>query len=303
MNETTMTDAPAPIDLLVAALRAGDLDFGQPVEKVRADFEATLATIPVAPDIAFARTDVGGVPALQCDAPGADTGRVLLYMHGGAFISGSAGGYRALAAELGRSAGARCLSLDYRLAPEHPFPAAVEDGVAAYRALLADGVAPGHIVLGGDSAGGGLVVAVLLALRDAGLPMPAAALAISPWADMRCAAASLADKAEEDPSLSEAGLRMAAGLYLAGSDAAEALASPVLADLSGLPPLLIHVGSAEILIDDALALARAAGMAGVDVRLEIWPRMVHVWHAFGFMLEEGRQAIGVAGEFLRARMA
>lgn len=290
------------IDQLVAALRAGGLDFAHPVDKVRADFEATLATIPVAPDLEFTQTSLGGVPALQCMAPGSDATRVLLYMHGGAYISGSASGYRALAAELARATGVRGLSLDYRLAPEHPMPAAVEDCVTAYRALLAEGVTADRIVLAGDSAGGGLVMAVLLALRDAGVAMPAAALTISPWADLRCTADTLVSKAAEDPSLNAVGLAKAAGLYLAGGDAAAPMASPALADLSGLPPLLIHVGSAEVLLDDAVALARAAGMAGVDVQLEVWPRMVHVWHAFGFMLKEGRRATAQAGAFLRARM-
>ncbi|NBC36158.1 alpha/beta hydrolase fold domain-containing protein [Novosphingobium sp. FSY-8] len=299
MSETVEIE---PIDQLVAMLRSGGLDFSGSLEQARADFEAMLATFPVAPEWAFAEGQVGGVPAVLIDYPGADAARVLLYMHGGAFISGSAQGYRSLAAGLAQAVGARGVSVNYRLAPEHPFPAAVEDVVAAYRALLADGVAADHIVLAGDSAGGGLVVSVLVALRDAEVALPAAAFAISPWADLRCTADSYASKAAEDPSLTREALVHSAGLYLGGGDAGHPLASPVLADLRGLPPLLIHVGSAEVLMDDAVALARAAGQAGVDVRLEIWPRMVHVWHVFGFMLEQGRRAVADAGAFLRSRM-
>lgn len=286
------------LDQLVAALRGGGLNFADDPAKVRADFEATLATIPVAGDIDFTQAELGGVPALAITPPGVAARGVLVYLHGGAFIAGSAWGYRGLAGELARAAGLHCLSLNYRLAPEHPFPAAVEDAVAAYRALLAQGQAPEEIVVAGDSAGGGLTIALLVALRERGLPQPRAALAISPWADLTGEADSLRTKAVEDPSLTQAGLASSARHYLGAADPRDPLASPVFARLAGLAPLLIQVGSAEILLDDAVALARAAGGKGVAVRLEIWPRMVHVWHAFGFMLAQGREALTVAGAFL-----
>lgn len=294
-----MAKLPDPaLEQLIAALRGGDLDFADPPAKVRATFEATLATIPVAEDIVFSDCSLGGVPALKIVPPGAARECVLLYLHGGGYIAGSASGYRGLAAELCRAAGMTGVSIDYRLAPENPFPAAVLDATAAYEALMAEGYAPGDVVVAGDSAGGGLAVSLLLSLRDKGIGQPRAALAISPWADMACDAASYRLKAAEDPSLTPEGLARCAHHYLAGNSAAEPLASPARADLSGLAPLLIQVGSAEILMDDAINLARAAGLAGVETRLEIWPQMIHVWHAFGFLLEEGRRAIAAAGAFL-----
>jgi len=287
------------LEQLVAALRAGDLDFGAPPEQTRATFEATLATIPVQPDLIFRPDALAGLPTLRIESPGVATDAALLYLHGGAFVAGSAQGYRGLAGELARAVNVTGYAVDYRLAPEAPFPAAVNDAVAAYQALLARGIAPARIVFAGDSAGGGLVVSTLVALRDAGLPLPAAALVISPWADLSGTAASLVTKATADPSLTTTGLNAAAQHYLNGAPSDHPLASPVNADLTGLPPLLIQVGSAEILLDDAVRLAGAAGTANVAVRLEVWPEMPHVWHAFGFMLEEGRRAIAGAGEFLQ----
>jgi len=284
---------------LIAGLRAGGPDFTAPPAEGRAAFEALLATLPVAEDLAFAPETLGGVKGLRATAPGARVDAALLYLHGGAYVMGSAQGYRGLAGELGRAAGMAAYTMDYRLAPEHPFPAAVEDGVAAYRALLERGFAPARIAIAGDSAGGGLTLATLVAARDAGLPMPGAGLLISPWADLACEGGSIVTKAAEDPSLTRAGLEIGAARYLAGQDPHAPLASPIHARLGRLPPLLIQVGSAEILLDDAVRVAGAAGAAGVAVRLEIWPEMIHVWHAFAFMLQAGREAIAVAGAFLR----
>jgi acetyl esterase/lipase len=255
--------------------------------------------IPVAEDLAFEEIELGGVKALRGSYPDAAEDAALLYFHGGAFVAGSAHGYRALSAALARAAGFTMWSLDYRLAPEHPFPAAIEDGVAAYRALLASGIVPERIVLAGDSAGGGLVLAALLALREAGDPLPAGAIVLSPWANLACDGITIETKAEEDPSLTPRGLRAGAMHYLGETDPRDPLASPVFADLSGLPPLLIQVGSAEILLDDAVRLAEAAGAAGTAVRLDIWPNMPHVFPAFAFMLEAGRLAVADAGAFMR----
>jgi epsilon-lactone hydrolase len=288
---------------LIAALRAGGPDLSAPPAEVRAGFSEMVATAPVASDSRFESLRLGRVPALASLTPGAAPERTLLYLHGGAFVFGSPQDYRSLSAELGRAAGSRAVSPDYRLAPEHPFPAAVDDAVAVYRALLEAGRAPGEIVVAGDSAGGGLAISMLVAAREGGLPMPAAALAISPWVDLACEGSSMQTKREEDPALERAGLIGMARLYLDGQPARTPLASPLFADLTGLPPLLIQVGSAEILLDDAVRLAGRAAEAGVRVELSVWPDMPHVWHFFGFMLPEGRQAIAEAGSFLGAQLS
>jgi monoterpene epsilon-lactone hydrolase len=194
------------------------------------------------------------------------------------------------------------LSVDYRLAPEHPHPAAVEDATAAYRFLLDTGISPGNLAIGGDSAGGGLTVACLIALRDAGLPLPAAGVCISPWVDLTQSGESMDSKADEDPMVSREALQVMANAYLGGGDPKEATASPLFADLAGLPPLLIQVGTAETLLDDATRLAERAKSQGVDVTLEAWEEMIHVWHAFAVLLPEGRQAIERIGEFLSERL-
>lgn len=283
---------------LIAGLRSGGVDFGAPPEVTRASFEALLSTLPVAADLAVTSVALGGVSALRVSTPGSSDKLAVLYLHGGAFVVGSAKGYLGLAAELGRAAQMTTFIIDYRLAPEQPFPAAVDDAVAAFSQLIALGFDPAKIVLAGDSAGGGLVVSTLVALRDQGVPLPAAALLISPWADLACDSPSMKTKAAEDPALTAAGLRIAAAHYLNGADPRSPLASPLYANLSGLPPLLIQVGSAEILLDDAVRLAGVAGAAGVSVQLQIWPEMIHVWHAFAFLLQAGKRAIELAGAFL-----
>jgi epsilon-lactone hydrolase len=290
------------LEQLVAALRAGGPDLSASPQEIRAGFSQMVSSAPVASDIEFESLRLGSVRALASLTPGAVPERMLLYLHGGAFVIGSPHDYRSLSAELGRAVGGRAVCPDYRLAPEHPFPAAVEDALAAYRGLLEHAGAPGNIVLAGDSAGGGLVVSVLVAARDAGLPMPAAALAISPWVDLACQGRSMQTKLAEDPALTREGLLAMAGLYLKGTPPDAPLASPLNANLSGLPPLLIQVGSAEILLDDAVQLAGRAGEAGVRVQLSVWPDMPHVWHFFGFMLPEGRQAIAEAAGFLGAQL-
>lgn len=252
-----------------------------------------------ADDIAVEAASIAGRGAEWLKAPGADAARVLLYLHGGGYVMGSPNTHRALAGELSRATGARVLLPDYRLAPEAPFPAAVEDARAAYAWLLAQGHAARNIAIAGDSAGGGLTVATLIALRDAGVSLPRCAVCLSPWSDLACSNASYQTRAAADPMITSADITLMAGTYLNGADAKAPLASPNRADLTGLPPLLIHVGRDEVLLDDAVVLNEAARSAGVDSTLEIWDDMIHVWHAFHPMLPEGRQAIARIGEYLR----
>jgi len=228
--------------------------------------------------------------------------RVLLYFHGGGYQIGSPATLRRMVALLAADAQARVLSVDYRLAPEHPFPAAVDDAVAAYRWLLGGGTDPATVALAGDSSGGGLALATLVALRDAGEPMPAAAFAISPWTDLALTGESLRTRAAAEMMVRPDGMPETAALYLAGADPRHPHASPLYADLRGLPPLLIHVGDAEVVLDDSTRFAARAREAGVDVTLEVWDEMPHVWHAFAGLLPEADQAIARAGRWLRARL-
>jgi acetyl esterase/lipase len=275
---------------------------GSSFQEMRAGYDALGSVYPTASDVVAAPVNAGGVPAEWTRAPGAVEDRAILYLHGGGYVIGSIASHRHLASELGRAAGTRTLALDYRLAPEHPFPAAVEDAIAGYRFLLDSGLAPGSIAVAGDSAGGGLTIATLLAAREAGLPQPACAVAISPWTDLAISGATMKSKAHADPMVQEPGVRAMAEAYLAGADARSPLASPLYADLGGLAPMLIHVGADETLLDDAVRLAGEAGAAHVPVRLEIWPEMVHVWHFFHPVLGPGREAIAGAGQYIREQM-
>jgi len=257
----------------------------------------------VARDVSIEPATANGVRAEWTSTPGARSDRALLYVHGGGYVIGSLDSHRHLVAEAGRAAGCWALALDYRLAPEHPFPAAVEDAVAGYRYLLARGIQPGRIALGGDSAGGGLVVAAMLAIRDAGLPQPGCGWCISPWVDMEMLGGTMTSKSAADPMVQKEGVAEMAKLYLAGADPRSPLAAPIYADLKGLAPLLIQVGAAETLLDDAIRLAQVAGAADVRVDLQIWPEMVHVWHLFYPELKEGRRAIETGGAVVRAHIA
>jgi acetyl esterase/lipase len=233
--------------------------------------------------------------------PRSQAEQVILFLHGGGYVSGSPASHGALIAYLAHHAEARVFALDYRLAPEHPFPAAVEDAWEAYWWLLCQGIAPAQIVVAGDSAGGGLTVALLLALREAGMPLPAAGVCLSPWMDLALTGASLWTQPAADYLNFEV-LRASARMYLAGHDARDPLASPLYADLRGLPPLLLQVGSAELLLDDSRRFARRAQAAGADVELELWPGMVHVWH-FTYRIEPmARRAVQSAGRFIRRQL-
>jgi acetyl esterase/lipase len=274
----------------------------QSIQQLRAQMENWVGSFPLPEGVSIDPENANGVPAEWVRAPGVRDDTVFLYLHGGGYALGSSATGRPLAAALSEAAETRVLSLDYRLAPEHPFPAAVEDAVAGFRWLLEHGTPPGRILIGGDSAGGGLSVATLVALRDAGDAMPAGGVCISPWVDLTCSSDSYRTKLESDPIVVPEDIRWLASLYLGDQDPRTPRASPVFADLKGLPPLLIHVGSEEILLDESIALDRRAREAGVDSTLEVWENMIHVWHVFFQMLKEGRDAIARIGEYCKSRL-
>lgn len=269
------------------------------IAEMRAGIEAMAGAAVIPADVQCEKVSAGGVPAEWVVAESADGARAILYLHGGGYVIGSINTHRELAARLSRAAAARVLVIDYRLGPEHPHPAAVDDAVAAYRWLLSQGVSPLRLAVAGDSAGGGLTVATLVAVRDAGLPAPAAGVCLSPWVDLEGIGESMATKAALDPMVQRDGLLKMAAAYLGGQSPRTPLAAPLYADLSGLPPLLIQVGTAETLLDDSTRLAERARKAGVQVTLEPWEDMIHVFQAFASMLPEGRQAIDRIGEFVR----
>ena len=269
------------------------------IEKRRAGMERISEH--VASDVTCEPVNAGGVPAEWIAAPGAVQDRVILYLHGGGYVIGSINTHRAMIARIARASNARALAIDYRLAPEHPFPAAVDDATAAYKWLLAEGYEPGKIVIAGDSAGGGLTLAALVALRDSGVPMPAGAVPISPWTDLEGTGESVRSRAAKDPMVTQSNLAESAKQYYGARDPKDPLVSPLHANFRGLPPMLIHVGDAEILLDDATRVAERAKLAGVDVELEVWDDMIHVWHVFAKLLPEGQQAIDKIGKFVIAR--
>nr|AJZ73156.1 esterase GX1 [uncultured bacterium] len=255
--------------------------------------------MPVPDDVKCTPVNAGGVPAEWIVAPGAAEDRFLLYLHGGGYVMGSIKTHREMVSRISRMAGVRALALDYRLAPESPFPAAVDDATAAYRWLLAQGAKPARTAIAGDSAGGGLALATLVAIRDGKQPLPAAGVCLSPWADMEGVGASMTSKAKEDPIVQKEMLLGMAKLYLGGADPKTPLAAPLHADLRGLPPLLIQVGSAETLLDDSTRVTERAKAAGVKVDLEIWPDMIHVFQLFAPILPEGQEAVAKIGKFIR----
>ena len=271
------------------------------VADMRAGMEDMAGGAPLPEGTTIEVVDAGGVLAEWVSVASASGDAVLLYLHGGGYCIGSINTHRGMAARLAEACRARALNLDYRLAPEHPHPAAVDDAVAAYRWLLDRGVAPAQIVLGGDSAGGGLVMATLLALRDAGHPLPVAGFCLSPWVDLECSGETMTTKADVDPMVGKDGLTEMAAAYAGDHELRHPLVSPLHADLSGLPPLLIQVGTAETLLDDAVRLADRARNAGMDVRLEAWDDLVHVFQAFAPMVPEAVEAIDGIGRFVRER--
>jgi len=288
---------------LDGVLRQGGLDLQADVPTLRAGFNELMARIPAPDDVRQRPMAIGGVSAIEVTAPGANADTVILYFHGGVYVIGSAATSVPLVAELARRTGATIITLDYRLAPEHPYPAAVDDAQDAYHGLLEQGVDLGKIALAGESAGGGLAVATLLALRDAGTPLPSCAFLMSPYADLTLSGDSIANRHAVDRTLTPEGLRLRIPDYVAGADPADPLISPVFADLTGLPPLLIQVGSKEVLLSDALRLAERAAMADVTVTLDVTDGVPHVFQAFAAMLDEADAALDRASAFLRSNLA
>lgn len=253
---------------------------------------------PIAPDIGVEQVSIGGVGAQVLTPPACDADRALLYLHGGGYVFGSLRSHAGMVAEVARAARCRVLQLDYRRAPEHPFPAAVEDATAAYQWLLRQGLAPGRIAIAGDSAGGGLTLAMLVAARAQGLPLAGAAVCLSPWVDLEATGESYRTRESMDPLVQRKVVDEVTRLYLNGEDPRVPTASPIHADLTGFPPLLIQVGEREILFSDSEALAKKAQALGVDVTFEEWPGMVHVWHLHYPRLTSGREAIERIGRFV-----
>jgi acetyl esterase/lipase len=269
------------------------------IAEMRANTDARGLAFGLPSDVVVEKVIANGVPCEWTATPGAARDAAILYLHGGGYVIGSIDSHRHMVAELGRAAGIRTLAVDYRLAPEHRFPAAVDDTLAVYRFLLDAGIPAQRIIIGGDSAGGGLVVGAMLAIRDAGLPRCGAGWCISPWVDMEALGASFADRAATDPTVQKETILYMAGHYLGSADPRSVYAAPIHGDLRGLPPLLIQVGACETLLDDSIQLARRAGMADVPVDLQVWPEMIHIWHIFHPVLGAGRQAIGAGGRFVR----
>lgn len=292
-----------PIDKLKELLRerrAERANLSTVAEK-RAMMEELSERFPTPDDALVESVSANGVPAEWVAAPGANLNRQVLYLHGGGYVQGSPNSHRSLGYNLSKASDARVLMLDYRLAPEHVFPAAVDDAVAGYKWMLSQGAHPSKIVIGGDSAGGGLTISALVAVRDAGLPLPAGGLCISPWTDLSQSGDSIVLREQEDPMLNAESLQWFADHYLGDTDPETPLASPIHADLSGLPPLLVQVGTSEVLYDDSTRLAEKAQLAGVSVTLKPWAEMVHVWHIFSPLITQGQDAVAEAGQFINAR--
>jgi monoterpene epsilon-lactone hydrolase len=289
-------------EALDAILRQAAFPFDADVSEQRRFLRELASAQPLPPGVTVTAAELGGVPTAEITVDGVEPRHTVLYFHGGVYVIGDAFQPAGLAAQLGQRTGARVISVDYRLAPEHPYPAAVDDALAAYQALLDGGTAPSGIALAGESAGGGLAVATLVSARDQGLPLPAAALAMSPYADLTLSGATMETKREADPLFTPQAFPARVADYTAGQDAALGLISPVFADLTGLPPLIIQAGTHEVLLDDAIRLARQAAIADVDVTLDITAGVPHVFQAYYPFLDEAVAALDRAGQLLSAHL-
>jgi monoterpene epsilon-lactone hydrolase len=289
---------------LIAQSTATTLDEATlPAAELRARMESMVGALPLLDGTTVETVDADGVPSEWIrPAVAAASDACILYLHGGGYVIGSCNTHRPLASHLAARSGLPVLLVDYRLGPEHVFPAAVDDALTAYAWLLAAGFEPGRVVVAGDSAGGGLTLVTLLALRDRGLPQPALGVGLSPWTDLTLSGDSMSSMADLDPMVKRDGLQRMADWYLGAGDPRAPLASPLFADPTGMPPLLIHVGEVETLRDDAVRFAELAEAAGVDVTLEVWPEMIHVWHAFGAAVPESDAAVTRVAEFINQRL-
>ena len=291
----------AQLEGLITLLRSRPAPAVQDVAEARQRFEKMAGFLGRPADAKCETVKAGSVPAEWVAAPGSDERRAVLYLHGGGYAIGSINTHRRLAYDISAASAARVLLIDYRLAPEHPFPAAVDDAASAWRWLLQQGFAANRMAIAGDSAGGGLTIATLVNLRDRKLALPACAVAISPWVDLEGVGGSLTTRSAQDPMVQKAGLQWMADLYLKGANPKTPLAAPLHAELAGLPPTLIQVGTAETLLDDATRIAEKMHAAGVSVRLAVWPNMLHVFPLFAPILSEGRDGCAEIGAFIRGK--
>jgi len=275
---------------------------GLSFEERRSGFETRASQLPIAESVSFEPVSVEGIPAEWIVPEGTPEQNVLLYLHGGAYCIGSLNTHRGMVSHIAKAAETRALSIDYRLAPENPFPAAIEDSISAYKWLLSQGIAARSIIIAGDSAGGGLTVSTMVSLRENAIPLPAAAVLISPWVDLALTGDSIISKADIDPYVTKEELLKWARAYIGDSDLRTPLASPLYADLRGLPPMLIQAGTAEILLDDAIRMADRAGKDGVEVTLNTAEDMCHVWHVFSSMLPEAMEAIEQVSRFIQKHL-
>jgi epsilon-lactone hydrolase len=292
-----------PRENLDAILRQSAFPADLEVGELRRLLRELTSAQPLPADVTVTAAVLGGVPTAEITVDGIEARHVVLYFHGGVYVLGDAFQAAGLASQIGRRTRAKVISVDYRLAPEHPYPAAVDDALAAYQALLNGGTAPSDIAFAGESAGGGLAVATLVNARDHGLPLPAAAYVMSPYADLTLAGTTMETKSGVDPLLSRENLQARIPDYTAGQDAAAGLISPVFADLSGLPALIIQAGSHEVLLDDAVRLARQAATADVEVILDVTPGVPHVFQAYYPLLDEAAAALDRAGQLLSVHLA
>jgi monoterpene epsilon-lactone hydrolase len=276
-----------------------DIDLDEQRQRLR----ELLSAQPLPADVTVTAATLGGVPTAEITVDGIEPRHIVLYFHGGVYVMGDAFTAAGLASQVGRRTRAKVVSVDYRLAPEHPYPAAVDDALAAYEGLLQNGTAPSDIVFAGESAGGGLSIATLVNARDHGLPLPAAAFVMSPYVDLTLAGETMETKREADPLMSPQALLARVPDYTSGQDTAFGLISPIFADLTGLPPLIVQVGTHEVLLDDAIRLAREAAAADVEVILDITPKVPHVFQAYHAILDEAAAALDRAGQRLSAHLA
>jgi acetyl esterase/lipase len=298
-----LSDVSKQVRDMVVKQYAAFNDNTLPIEVMRQGMEQAMAAIPLLPGLETEKVSLNSVPGEWVRMPGVATDKVLLFLHGGAYTMGSIPTYRDLASRLSQASGVQVLLVDYRLAPEHPYPAAIEDALKAYNWLLHNGFAPSQIAIGGDSAGGGLTLATLLSIRQAGDgPLPAAAILLSPWADLSNSGESYTSRASVDPVIKPGDDTRHIKDYARAHNVRNPLISPVYANLQNLPPLMIHVGNDEVLLDDSTRVAKNAKAAGIEVQLKVWEDMWHVFQAYAMMLPEAQQSINELGAFVHSKL-